>query len=271
MPSAIFPYKKIFFAFFLLLNGMVLSSKSQAQGNPPRVIDPNFNGWLSYSGDHNLSGNWGLHAEFVMRRYKLYKHPMQVMPRVGVNYNIGKNIMLTLGYAYVHTYPYGEFPASDDFPEHRSYQQFFFKGNVASLFFQHRYRIEQRWIKHAGRKDFLYTNRFRYNLRASHPFKGTTIDPKEFYVAAANEVFINAGKNVANNIFDQNRASLLFGYRYTKELAFELGYLNQIVAQRNGFRFEHNHTLMAGITFNFDFPARTIDNEPAPAPAPTEN
>jgi hypothetical protein len=159
------------------------------------------------------------------------------------------------------TYPYGEFPASERFPEHRIYEQFFFKGNVSSLSFQHRYRLEQRWARLAGREDFLYTNRFRYHLRASHPFKGTTIDAKEFYAAAANEIFINFGKNVGNNIFDQNRASLVLGYRYTKELAFELGYLNQIVAQRNGFRFEHNHTLLAGISFNFDFPEEKIDKE----------
>ena len=149
------------------------------------------------------------------------------MPRFGANYNISKNIMLTAGYAFVLTYPYGEFPAADHFPEHRIYEQFFFRGNVSSVSFQHRYRLEQRWVKPAGAEDFIYTNRFRYNLRASHPFQGNTIDDNEFYVAAANEFFINFGKKVANNIFDQNRASAVLGFRYSKALAFELGYLNQ--------------------------------------------
>ncbi|MBK0403361.1 DUF2490 domain-containing protein [Adhaeribacter sp. BT258] len=246
---------------------MLLSQKSQAQGIPPRVQDHNINGWLSYSGDHNLSEKWGVHTEFVLRRYQLYKHPMQFMPRFGVNYNISKNIMLTLGYAYVHTYPYGEFPASEQFPEHRSYQQFFFKGNVSSVSFQHRYRLEQRFIRLAGTEAFIYTNRFRYHVRAAHPFKGKTIDDGEFYVAAANEFFINFGKKVGNNIFDQNRASAVLGYRYSKALAFELGYLNQIVAQRNGFRFEYNHTLLASISFNFDFPEEKKVEHSTPPPA----
>src|SRR5688572_14785290 len=118
MPISATKHKKLFFIVFLLVNAMVLSQKSQAQGNPPRVQDHNFNGWLSYSGDHNLSEKWGVHTEFVLRRYQLYKHPMQFMPRFGVNYNVSKNIMLTTGYAFVLTYPYGEYPASDHFPEH---------------------------------------------------------------------------------------------------------------------------------------------------------
>lgn len=251
------------------LNAMVFSLESRAQGNPPRVQDPNFNAWVTYNGDHNLSEKWGVHTEFVLRRYQGFKNPMQFMPRFGVNYNISKNIMLTQGYAYIHTYPYGEFPASEQFPEHRSYQQFFFKGNVSTVSFQHRYRLEQRWIQHAGQEHFTYTNRFRYNLRAAHPFKGKTIDDGEFYAAAANEFFINFGKNVANNIFDQNRSVAVVGYRFSKALAFELGYLNQIVAQRNGFRFEYNHTLLTGISFNFDFPA-AVPNVPLPGATPAQ-
>lgn len=243
---------------------MVLSRKSQAQGNPPRVQDHNFNGWLSYSGDHNLSEKWGVHTEFVLRRYQGFKHPMQVMSRFGANYNLSKNIMGTLGYAFIMTYPYGEFPAAERFPEHRIYEQVFFKGNVSSVSFQHRYRLEQRWIKPPGREDFLYTNRFRYYLKASLPFKGKTIDDNEFYAVAANEFFINFGKNVGNNIFDQNRAIGALGFRYSKALAFELGYLNQILAQRNGRVFEFNHTLLVSIIFNYDFPA-AVENIPLPS------
>ena len=57
----------------------------------------------------------------------------------------------------------------------------------------------------------------------------------------------------------------MLGFRYSKALAFELGYLNQIVAQRTGRIFEYNHTLLASITFNFDFPA-AAQNVPLPVP-----
>jgi hypothetical protein len=40
---------------------------------------------------------------------------------------------------------------------------------------------------------------------------------------------IGFGKNVAENIFDQNRIGILFGYRFSPKVRLEAGYLNQIV------------------------------------------
>ena len=43
------------------------------------------------------------------------------------------------------------------------------------------------------------------------------------------EIFIQFGENVQENIFDQNRLSGLIGYKLNKYFKLELGYLNQSV------------------------------------------
>jgi len=61
------------------------------------------------------------------------------------------------------------------------------------------------------------------------PFRGKTLDDQEFYAAAYDEIFIGFGKNVNENVFDQNRIGLLIGYRFSKKIRVEGGYFNQIL------------------------------------------
>src|SRR5690606_18991343 len=117
------------------------------------------------------------------------------------------------GYAHAHTSPYGDNPAADDFPEHRIYQQLQLKDQQGIFGLQHRFRLEQRWVTYAGAQQATYLNRLRYQFKVNLPLQGPTIEDKEFYLGLYDEVFINFGPNVGANIFDQNRASAVIGYR----------------------------------------------------------
>jgi len=66
-------------------------------------------------------------------------------------------------------------------------------------------------------------NRIRYMPRIDVPLY------KKLYAAAYDEIFIGFGKNVGENIFDQNRIGLLLGYRFSTLFRAEAGYLNQTV------------------------------------------
>ena len=64
---------------------------------------------------------------------------------------------------------------------------------------------------------------------------------KQFYGAAADEIFIGAGKNLGTNIFDQNRIFLLLGLKLNKKVSLEAGYFNQTLQQG---RRVNNNTIM---------------------------
>jgi Protein of unknown function (DUF2490) len=238
----------------LVLAAAMLPNTAFAQTE--RIKDHNTNGWYMYFGDHKFAEKWGVHAEVQLRRHNTIKDPQQLLIRTGINYDLTPSAMFTLGYGFIETHPYGDYPAAATFPEQRLYQQLQLKGNLSRLGLAHRYRLEQRWIKQPDATDYTYLNRARYMLKATLPLAGTSLEPKEFFLAAYDEVFVGFGENVKQNIFDQNRAYAALGYKISKTASLELGYLNQIVQKSNGVVFEHNHTLQVSFFHNLDFSSR---------------
>ena len=70
------------------------------------------------------------------------------------------------------------------------------------------------------------------------------------------EVLVGFGENVNANIFDQNRIGILLGYRFSKTLRIEGGYLNQtlqfgrLINSQNVFQY--NNGLIINANFNID-------------------
>lgn len=177
--------------------------------------------------------------EYQWRRTNGLKNWQQSLFRLAANYKLNDHITAHLGYGWIETFSYGDFPVASNgtFPEHRLYEQITFRQPVNKLVFTHRFRIEQRWMGRVKAvttgnreiEDWFFLHRFRYQFRTQYPFwvKGD----KQFYGAAADEIFIGAGKNLGTNIFDQNRLLLIAGFRFNKKFALEAGYLNQTVQQ----------------------------------------
>ncbi|UOR05449.1 DUF2490 domain-containing protein [Hymenobacter aerilatus] len=247
----------------LLLLSMLLSglttSFGQVPTTPTRLNDPNFNAWLMFFSDARLSQRWGVHTEAQWRRYQGVRRPQQDFVRAAANYYVNDALMLSAGYAYALTHRYGEHPAASRFPEHRLYQQVLLRDNLGRVQLQHRYRQEQRWVRFAGDDAYSYLNRSRYQLRLAVPLTGTIIQAQTPYLAAYNEVFVGFGRNVTGNVFDQNRTYFAFGYQLSAATAVETGYLYQVLQQRNGQVFEHNHTLQLGLIYNPDWRRTTAD------------
>jgi hypothetical protein len=212
--------------------------------------DHNTHLWLNYVGNHPIkgSGPWGLHLETQVRRAEVGADWQQFMLRTGVSHNLTARLSATVGYAYVKTYPYGDFPARDEFPEHRIWEQLAYTHSGLGLEWQHRFRLEQRHIGELapdGRGGFnvsghRFENRIRYMLRTTFPL---TTDKKN-YVALWDEVFYNFGDNVVGNHFDQNRAFVGYGRRLDDANRLEVGFLEQTIQRRGGRVWERNHTFV---------------------------
>ena len=165
------------------------------------------------------------------------KYWQQSLLRIGTNYKLNDNIAVHVGYAWIETFSYGDYPIASNgsFPEHRIYEQISFRHPVNRFLFTHRFRIEQRWLGRVAQgtdreiEVWVFIHRFRYQFRTQYPFY--TKGDKQFYGAAADEIFIGAGKDLGTNIFDQNRIFLLAGYKFNKVFSLEGGYFNQTLQQ----------------------------------------
>lgn len=228
--------KKIFFAPVLFFSFL-----SFAQND--RLTDRNNLNWAQVFSSIKLDKNWSLHAEYQWRRENGLKNWQQSLLRIGVNRKLHENVTAHLGYAWIETFTYGDFPiaAAGTFPEHRIYEQISFKQPIKKWTLTHRFRIEQRWLgrvqpgTHRTIEAWTFLHRFRYQLKTQFNFS-----PK-WYAVAADEIFIGAGKNVGINIFDQNRIFLTAGYKLNQTVSIEAGYFNQTLQQ--GRRI-NNKTIM---------------------------
>ena len=230
-----------------------------------RISDNNNIGWLVYNGTFKLDKKFGLHTEYQFRRDNYITDKQQGLARIGLNYQLNPNIQLRAGYAHIETYPYGDIPLNGfgkDFTEHRTFEMITLTDKINIVDLSHRFMLEQRWV---GRytnanlnteDDYLFLNRFRYMFRVQMPLKGKSIENKTPYIAAYNELFIGFGKNVNENVFDQNRIGLLLGYKWNKNYRIEGGYFNQMLQlgrEVGGNNvFQYNNGFIINNVFNFD-------------------
>lgn len=232
---------------------LFLSLLSQAQ---TRTHANNTNAWLMYFGNHKFSEKMGLHAEVQWRRSDVFSENQQLILRTGLDFYSKSNLRFTIGYAFIETYPYGEFAVQRAFPEHRIWQQLLTQQDLGKVKLAHRYRLEQRMIGNASTGQFedgRYENRMRYMAKATI---NITNGEHPIFAAFYDEVFINFGKEVGYNLFDQNRLYGAVGYTFSPTLKIELGYLCQVVQLRMldatslKNRIENNHTLQIGLFSN---------------------
>ena len=228
---------KLFFSLFLFLCPVFLLAQND------RLNDYNTTNWVQVFSTIRLDKNWSLHAEYQWRRENGLKNWQQSLLRVGINRKLNDQITVHLGYGWIETFPYGDYPLANNgtFPEHRLYEQISFKQPIKKFTFTHRFRIEQRWLGRvkAGTdrviEEWLFLHRFRYQFKTQYSITS------KFYAAAAAEIFIGAGKNVGVNVFDQNRIFLLAGFKFNKYITLEGGYFSQTLQQ--GRRI-NNSTIM---------------------------
>lgn len=251
--------KRILFIVFVLI--LIVQREGYTQAT--RLETTNSNAWLMYFGNHKISDRFGIHAELQLRRHDLVSDDQQLLLRGGIDYYTKGNNRFTVGYAFVKTYPYGEFASPNPFPEHRIWQQFLTSQQLGQVKLSHRYRLEQRMIGNAATGKFSggrYENRFRYMAKAT---VNLTKSEKPVFLALYDELFINFGPDVAYNLFDQNRLYGALGFTLSKDIKLEVGYLYQLVQLRSldvtaapKNKIENNHTLQVGIFSSLPFYAK---------------
>lgn len=220
----------------------------------------NAGSWYVLSTDMKFNHNIGLHLDMQLRLSDFITTWQQIFFRPGINYHLNDKMFFNLSYLYLETFPYGKFPAKSRFPEHAIWESFNLKNQYNKIEWISRYQLEQRFIKTPIAIDSLnykigdavYSNRFRILNRLSIPFKENSIIDKSFYFTTFDELFINFGKNVAKNLFDQNRFFAGIGYKIPKTGRLEVGYLAQTILKSDGIKMETNHIFQVALFSNFN-------------------
>ena len=185
--------------------------------------DSSLGNWILYFGNMKIKSDWNWHNEVQYRNYNAIGDLEQLLIRTGIGYNLTENNNnLLLGYGYILSQNYIDgTDDKEDVNEHRIYQQFITRQKIGIVGVQHRYRFEQRFVE----SDFKM--RFRYFLSLTVPLNNKEMTDHTVYFSAYNEIFLNT----SGTIFDRDRLYGGFGYKLSKAVRLELGYMNQFFSK----------------------------------------
>jgi hypothetical protein len=221
-----------------------------------RQTHTNTNGWLVFNADVALDEKWAILFDASARRSGTWDEPMANFVRGGFAYEVTDHVRVAVGANWSRTYPYGELPNDYPVTERRIWEQMQLSHEIGKLDLSHRYRLEQRFRGRRNDPDvdqidhWERSNRFRYQVKGTLPLRGDAVEPREWYVSLANELFIGIGRNVQYNIFDQDRAAFSVGYRLTRTWRTEAGFLEHVIFKSNGTDVERNHTLTLTLSYS---------------------
>ncbi len=234
-----------------------------------RILDHQTIGWYTYNGDHKLNDRWAIHTEYQWRRIDLIRSWQQSLARVGLVRMVNENVKVGGGYTHFVTFPFGRYPQAENgvpYPEHRLHQDVQLSEKQGRLALSHRFRLEQRWLANQANETsprritgWDFQNRIRYQVAGEIPLKGATVDDGEWYVNFFDEVFIGFGRNVGQNVFNQNRLSGGVGYQVSDGFKLELNYLNQVLQHADIEPisgkpvFEINNGFRLNVVYDLDF------------------
>ncbi len=184
-------------------------------------------GWLFLLNSTKFSEKWGMHLDVQVRSNDNWDGTKNILFRPGITYFIDSKQNVTAGYLMVTTDL-----GPSTLVEHRIWEQYILNHKIKSIFTAHRFRLEQRFLDQANDN---FTQRLRYFIRMVKPLqKSEGGFTKGAFLALQNEVLFNVqNKELVNNsLFDQNRLYLAAGYRFSKKIDVEAGYLNQAIHGR---------------------------------------
>jgi len=231
--------------FGLLVAGMLSLLSTSAQET--RDVATHQHTWFMAFGNHRLSDTWGVHTEYQFRRTDLGQDWQQSLMRIGLDWHRSEQHVVTAGYGWIRSYPYGEQPIAQLFDEHRIWQQLITKSKTGAINWTHRYRLEQRFMDRP--EGSAWQHRARYFVQISWSIPNHT----NWSISAYEEAFIGL-RDLAMpviNLLQQNRLSAALNYRLNNGTSLQVGWLQQVLWKGDG-RAENNQTLLLGVRHDLD-------------------
>ena len=181
--------------------------------------------------------------------------PLQSLGRFGLTFFATNQFRITAGYCFAYNYPTESFHSSK--LEHRPWQQLFFKQEYQKIQSIQLLRLEERYnqevLNNEVTNNYVYTNRLRYSYMLLIPFSKNGIEPNTVFGVINNEIFVNFGKNITYNTFDQNRFFVGLGHQLSKSSSVHLGYMNIYQQHASGNKFSESHCIRLFFYHNIDF------------------
>ena len=221
--------------------------------------------WFLLLNKVTFSEKWSFLNELHLRRHEWLDQKEQFLIRPTINYAFNSAVTASVGYTYIRTYAYGEYPLPISVPENNVWEQITLSHNITEqVTIAHRYRLEHRFIGAIEQNDIAppeidgtqFAQRFRYRLTANFPIikteKGTRL-----YGHIFDEIWFNLRDELHVANYDRNWMYLGVGYQFSPGARIEVAFMDQWISHPANNRYEHNPTLQFTIGYDFDLTNNT--------------
>jgi len=241
---------------------MVLTVSSSWAQSTNRDVVTQSTEWFALNSNIKLHKKFGFAFDSQLRfvqNLESYQHYI----RNGLEFYITPKLSIVpIGYMYVWNFQYGKQPGAFANNEQRIWQQVIYKHNSGKFFFNHRFRMEERFIqKHHSETDGsiaydgfdTYVDRVRYRLQVQIPLNKPKVEAGAWFITVYDEVFYSWGKPVTFHKPDQNRMYAAIGYQFSSKLSIQGGAFYQMLIKKNGTQQENNIGTLIQVGYNMDF------------------
>ncbi len=207
--------------------------------------------WFSFNSTMRFSEQWGMVADFHIRRDDFLRNDYFYFLRAGGVYWIDGKFPVIAGLA--HTWlapPAGGTTWSN---ENRIYQQWsgvFEQRKVSVL---NRIRVEERWkdiiVNDELTGDKQFSVRLRYLISFEKRFSENRQKPS---LIISDEVLVQFGKEIILNTFDQNRLFIGAKVPLNERLSCDFGYMNIIQQKATGYQYDVSNVFRLFFYYNID-------------------
>lgn len=209
--------------------------------------------WVQYYNQLKLSDRWTLMTDGGFRWADGFSTKALFIARVGMAYSINTHLRVAAGVAST-----GAYSSSLSKLEYRPYQELFASYKYNKVILQHRFRVEERYFKNVVDGDLQsghnFNFRLRYQISANIPLVKLSSDnpDKVLSLGIADEIFVNAGREIVNNILDKNRIIIGPAVQFNKQLTIALSYTHQYSQLATAGSYAHDDIMWLAIRHNLD-------------------
>jgi len=243
----------IVFCIAILLNAFQLFSQSTGS-TPEKEIRTAKLLWFDFSETIKFNNKWNMVAEYNPRFNLDPTSVSQNVVRTYGLFNIGENWSIGQGFVIFFNNQNGLLVH-----ELRPETWFFYKQQfekAKNLGIVHRFRVEERFTRNTASGEladgYNFTMRYRYRFGLEYTLAriGEKKNPLKCFVN--DEIFLQSGKTIVYNVFEQNRFIAGFSYRLAKGFTAAFAYMNIFRQMNNpGYVYTKTHTFRISFLHEF--------------------
>jgi len=235
--------KNVFlFVLFSIISGFIFGQK--------KSIDRSNQQWFQYYNQYKLNSKLILLTDVGYRFISNFKYRSKYLVRLGFGYQLTPDLRVAMKIAHLGGYKLGEL----NIQEFRSSQELLLKTKIPYGFLTQNFRVEERFFKPINNGNVTKFNfRFRYQLMCSFSLLNFFHEQKKLLLSVGDEIFINSGKDIIYNVFDQNRILIGPTIVLGPTLSFQFIYNHQFKAKNTPQEYRQDYVYWLKIKHKIGF------------------